>query len=116
MTDFYTEEQTVTRVTRLTRTRLSAYVEAEAITPARSARGPAFRRSDIARLELLCELEETYGMDAEALALVLSVLDQLHAARRDLDTLHEVIAAEPPEARKRIAAALARARAEAEGD
>ena len=111
MTDFYTEDQTVTRVTRLTRTRLTAYVEAEAVTPARSERGLAFRRSDIARLELLCELEETFGMDAEALALILSVLDQLHAARRDLNTLHEVIGAEPPQVRERIAAALAQSRA-----
>lgn len=110
MTEFYTEEQTVKLVARLTRTRLVTFIESDAITPARSDAGLAFRRSDLARLELMCELADFYGMEPEALAVTISVIDQLHATRADLRALLGAIREEPPEIRARIAAKLGHAR------
>ncbi|MCR8725370.1 hypothetical protein [Frigidibacter sp. ROC022] len=107
MTEIYSEEQTLTLVARLTRTRLTALVEAEAVVPTRSATGPVFRKSDLARLDLLCEFADVYDMEPEALAVVISLIDQLHAARNDLAVLRDAIGEQPPEVRARIAAAIA---------
>ena len=104
----YTEEETVAAGARLTRTRLTAFVAAEAVRPTRSARGPCYTRVDIARLELLCDLTEGFDLEEDALGLVVRLVDQLHVARADLAMLAEAIAAEPAETRRRLAAALSR--------
>ncbi len=112
MIALYSEEQVLGIVTRLTRSRLVALVEAEAVVPTRQGAELTYRQADIARLELLCDLIEFYDIDDEALAMVISLIDQLHAARRDLHALAAAVLAEPAETRARIAAALAAA----EGD
>ncbi len=111
MNGHFTEEETLTRVVRLTRTRLTAFIEAEAVVPARSDAGPVFGPDDLARLDLLCDLAEFYDMQPDALAVTISVIDRMNDARRDRQALLTAIRAETPEVRARIAAALARARA-----
>ena len=111
MTEFYTEQQTLTLVDSLTETRLTAFIEAEAVVPAKGAAGHMFRQIDIARLELLCEFTELYDMQAEQLAVMISLIDQLHDARRDLRIVLDAIRNEPPEVQARIAALLGQARA-----
>jgi chaperone modulatory protein CbpM len=116
MTEIFTEEQVLMRVTRLTRIHLVALIEAEAVVPARNETGPVFGPADLARLELLCELADLYDMEPEALAVTISVIDRMHAARRDRRALLDAIRAEAPEVRARIAASLARDRAARSGD
>ncbi len=106
MSTLYSEDEIVASVTRLTRTRLVSFVEAEAVVPLRSEQGPRFRAADRARIELLCDLCEDFGLEDEALALVVSVIDQLHAARADLRALTEAVAAEPDEVRRRLGLAV----------
>ena len=106
MTQLFSETEVIAQVSRLTQIRLHAYIEAEAVHPTRSERGLLFETRDLARLDLLCELEEAYDMGAEALAVLITVLDQLHAARADRQALLDAISDEPPEVRARIAAAL----------
>jgi chaperone modulatory protein CbpM len=110
MPKVYSEEETVATVARLTRRRLSAFVSAEAVTPAAGDRGPCYTRVDIARLELLCDLTDGFELDDDALGLVVSLVDRLHAARADLAALAAAIADEPAETRRRLAAALSRSR------
>ncbi|MBN2740946.1 MAG: hypothetical protein JXR35_08600 [Rhodobacteraceae bacterium] len=106
MMQVFTFTETISRVTRLTQTRLSRYIEAEAVTPAQGADGPLFDSGDLARLDLLCELDDLYDLGPDGLAVLISVLDQLHSARADRKALLAAISAEPPEVRARIAAAL----------
>ncbi len=106
MTELFTEEQTIERVVLLTRTRLTAFVETEAVIPLRGAQGLAFQRSDIARLELLCELAEVYEIEEHAVAVMITLIDQLHAARQDARMLVEAIRAQPDTVRAQIASAL----------
>jgi chaperone modulatory protein CbpM len=113
MTELYSESQTLIRVTRLTRARLASYVAAEVVVPIHTPDGPAFRPADIARLDLLCELAEEFEMQDEALAVVATLIDRLHAARGDLRALCQAIEAEPPEVRARIGAAWRQAWPEA---
>lgn len=108
MTEVYTEDETLARVVRLTRVRLAAYIEAEAVVPVQRDDGPVFGPAEIARLDLMCELADLYDMGPEALAVMLAVIDRLHAARRDRRALIEAIRAEAPEVHARVAAVLAR--------
>ncbi len=110
MTRHYSEDDAVATVTRLTRTRLTAYVRAGIIAPVTTDRGPAFRQIDLLRLELLCDLTETFDLDDDALDLVLSLVDQLHGLRGELHAVLDAVAAEDDAVRTRIAAAIRAAR------
>ena len=106
--DMFSEVQALAAIPSLTRLRLTAFVEARIVVPLHAKSGPVFRQVDLARIELLCELAEEFGLDEDGLGLVMSLLDQLHAARRDLRAIAAAVAAEDPEVRARIGAGLAR--------
>jgi chaperone modulatory protein CbpM len=108
MAELLTEDETISAVRRLSRRRLISFVSAEAVHPIRSDRGLRYSRVDIARLELLCDLTEDFELDGDALSLVVSLVDQLHAAHADLSALARAISDEPPETRRRLASALGR--------
>jgi chaperone modulatory protein CbpM len=110
MNDLFSEDEAVARVARLTRPQLVAFVEAHIVTPVHSDRGPVYRRLDLARMELLCDLSDEFDLDADALGIVISLVDQLHGVRAELRCLVEAIAAEPPDVRARLSAAARRAR------
>ena len=105
--DSFTEVQTLAAIPGLTRLRLTAFVQARIVMPLHAETGPVFRQADLARIELLCELAEEFGLDEDGLGLVMSLLDQLHAARRDLRAIAAAVAEEAPEVRARIGAVLA---------
>lgn len=106
MSEFYSAAEVLLAVPRLTELRLTRFVEARIVLPVESSAGLGFRRIDLARIELLCELAEEFDLDEDGLGLVISLVDQLHAARRDLRAICRVIATEPPEVRARIGARL----------
>jgi chaperone modulatory protein CbpM len=106
MTDRYSEDDVVATVTRLTRRQLVSFIECNFVRPEREAGAYVFRRIDLARLELLCDLSQDLGLDETGLGIVISLIDQLHAARHDLATLAGVIDALPTELRTAIMAEL----------
>ena len=106
MTDRFSEDEVITTVTRLTRSQLVRFMEFDLVKPQRAESGYLFRRVDIARLELLCDLSEDLDLDEIALGVVTSLLDQLHAARSDLATLARAIDALPDDQRSAVLAAL----------
>lgn len=112
MTEHLSEQDILDAIPGLTADRLSAFVEAEMIVPihrvAGASRSFVFRRVDLARLHLLCDLTDDLELDMAALGLVLGLIDQLHAARRDLRALARALEDEPPEIRARIGAVLTR--------
>ena len=112
MSDLFSEDEAIASVARLTRTQLVSFVEARIVTPVQSARGPVYRRLDLARMELLCDLTEQFDLDEDALAILISLVDQLHGVRAELRALVDAIAEEPPEVRQRLGTAARRARAQ----
>jgi len=104
MTERYSEEEVIATVTRLTRQELLGFIEGDLVQPERDDAGYVFRRVDIARLELLCDLSQDLELDETALAIVLSLLDQLHAARQDLAAMARAIEALPEDLKTRILA------------
>ncbi|MFT7508294.1 MAG: chaperone modulatory protein CbpM [Sulfitobacter sp.] len=106
MTDQFSEDDIITTVTRLTRSQLVQFVEFDLVKPLREESGFVFRRIDIARLELLCDLSQDLDLDETALGIVISLIDQLHAARQDLAAVARAVDALPAELQSRIGAAM----------
>lgn len=110
MTEYLSEDQAIAAVTRLTRVQLVSFVEAEIIIPVMTSDGPAYRKIDIMRLELLCELSEEFDMQDDALGVVISLVDQLHGVRGELRAVLSAVETEQPEVRHRIGELLYQAR------
>jgi chaperone modulatory protein CbpM len=106
MMRYYSEEEVVVTVAGLTRARLVAYVEAEIVRPAQGERGPVYRDVDVARLQLLAELTEHFDLNDDGLAVVMRLIDQLHAARSDLRSVLTAITREPEDVRARLSHAV----------
>jgi chaperone modulatory protein CbpM len=104
---FYSEEEIVQSVSRLTQSRLTAFVQARFVRPTESDLGVRFSRMDLARIELICDLCDDFGLEEDSVGLVLSLIDQLHSARAELRTLSEAIAQQPEDVRARILSVVA---------
>ena len=107
MSEYYSEADVIARIEKLDRVTLVGFIEAEFVRPERRDAEFVFRRIDIARLELLCDLSQDLELDEVALGVVVSLLDQLHAAREERAALRRAIAAIPEELQAQIRAALA---------
>src|SRR5690348_11566791 len=88
---------------------LRTWIESDWIHPEGEPGAWIFRDIDVARVRLIIEIRDLEIGD-EALPLVLSLLDQLYGARRHLGALCGAVAAQPPEVRAAIAAAIGTAR------
>jgi chaperone modulatory protein CbpM len=113
MSRFYSETEVVAQVRGLTVTRLRAFVAADCLAPHEREGRLAFAEADVARAALLEELVEDFELDADAAAMVVSLVDQIHGLRRQLRRLGEAVAAEHPEVRARVRERLAAPRREA---
>ena len=86
----------------LTEAELDALIRSEVVVPVTSAAGPLFRDIDVARLRLILELEDFYALDADGVAMVMSLIDQLNGLRGDMRAMLEAVAAEAPETRAQL--------------
>jgi chaperone modulatory protein CbpM len=87
----------------LTEETLQVFLREDWIRPVRSQGEPAFSDADIARIRLILDLRATLEVEEETLPIVLSLLDQLYATRRQL---RRVIDEAGPDIRERLAALL----------
>ncbi|NHF72161.1 hypothetical protein [Paracoccus xiamenensis] len=108
----YTAEELIATIDELTGPRLTHYVEMRVLQPVISAEGARFREIDRARARLLCDLSEDYGLDGDALSLVMQLLDEAHGLRGEMQALMAALAEEPDEARQRVIARIRLARAQ----
>lgn len=79
-----------------------AWVEARWVRPEPGEDGPRFSAVDVARLRLIQELRHDLAIDAEALPVVLSLLDDLYGLRRRLAILARALAELPDETRAAV--------------
>jgi chaperone modulatory protein CbpM len=106
----FDEHTVVARIERLTLRELRLWVREGLVRPAESERGPVFDDLDIARLRLLCDLRKDMGVPSDVVPAVLSLIDHLHRARRDLRLVTEAINEQPPAVRRAVVAAVRRRR------
>ncbi|MTH76533.1 hypothetical protein [Paracoccus aestuariivivens] len=102
----YTLTETLVELPELDREQIESYMRNGVVQPVQSEAGPLFRDLDIARLHLVVDLSEGFHLDDEALALVLSLVDQLHGLRGDMHAILDAVAREPVETRVRLKAAI----------
>jgi chaperone modulatory protein CbpM len=107
MSRYYSETEVVAEVQGLTVARLRSFVAAECLVPAEREGRLAFVEADLARARLLAELAADFELDAEAAALVMSLIDQIHGLRRELRALGTAVAAEDANVRRRVRDRLA---------
>lgn len=81
---------------------LRVWVAEGLVAPAEGAEGPVFDEVDLARLRLVCELRDACGLDAEAIPVVLSLIDQVHGLRRELRALSRAVEMQPDEVRAEV--------------
>ncbi|MES0862326.1 hypothetical protein ABLN87_08195 [Ruegeria sp. SCPT10] len=105
-----TEEELIATITRLTSDRLTEYLAAEIVIPEQSAQGVVYHSIDVARLELACELHEQYDMEADALSMMISLIDQMHGLRAELREVLNAVEAQPEPIRQQVIEVIGTAR------
>lgn len=98
----YDETEIVRTSAGITRRRLRLWVRRGWVVPQESPAGPRFDGADLARLRLICELKDEIDLSDDAVAVVLSLIDQLHGVRHELRTLGRAVEAQPDEVRRAV--------------
>jgi chaperone modulatory protein CbpM len=93
---------------QLTMVRVERWVARGLLRPSEQGDAWSFEQVDVARACLLAELDDDLGFDDEAVETVVSLVDQVHTLRGQLDLLAHAIAEQPPAARAAIATTLKR--------
>ena len=96
-----TERDLLTRVQRLTVTRLRVWVAQGWIKPA-DAMAQAYSEADLARAVLICNLEDELGFEEEDVPVLLNLIDQIHGLRAELKGLLDVLEDLPPDLRATV--------------
>ena len=106
-----TLSEVVTLVRRVDRVELTQWIELGWVTPEGPADAePAFSDLDVARVCLICDLRHDLEVEEETMPLVLSLLDQIYALRRQMNALTGAIREQPEDVRRAILRRLDRSR------
>jgi chaperone modulatory protein CbpM len=98
--------QTLSRTVGIAEAEITRWVELTWLRPDGLSGQWVFHEVDIARVRLIAELRDLQ-MDEDAMPVVLSLLDQLHAARRRMKLLQQAVDEAAPDAvRARLRALL----------
>lgn len=76
------------------------------VRPERAGDTWNFAAVDVARVELILEIRREFAIAEEGLPLVLSLLDQVYALRRQMGRLCDALATQPPEVQQALRQAL----------
>ncbi len=85
---------------------VSRWVALSWVRPDGMAGAWRFRDIDVARVRLIMELRDELSLGEDALPTVLSLMDQLYEARRQMRAVRDAVGAAPPEVREVILRAL----------
>ena len=72
---------------------LNAWVEEEWLIPSGSSVEPSFSEIDIARAQLIRDLQVDFGVNDEGVGVILNLVDQLYGMRRTLMELRHAVRA-----------------------
>jgi chaperone modulatory protein CbpM len=91
---------------QLSHTEVTMWIEEGWVEPERDGDTFTFDEADTARVGLIRELRRDLEIDESAIPVVLSLLDQLHAARAALQRIAAAVSELPPETRDRLTLVL----------
>jgi chaperone modulatory protein CbpM len=81
---------------------LEAWIAEQWIRPVRDDEGWVFAEADLARAQLIRDLTDELAIERETVPVVLSLIDQNHALRRQLHDILAAIGNLPPATRDEI--------------
>jgi chaperone modulatory protein CbpM len=96
----------VLRRCRIERVELETWIAREWVLPEGAEGGYRFTETDIARIEMICDLRRDIEIDDEAMSVVLPLLDQVYTLRASLKRIADAIATLPEPARTQLREAL----------
>jgi chaperone modulatory protein CbpM len=98
-----TLSEVVVLVGRVDRVELTQWIELGWVAPERQADAePTFSELDVARVCLIRDLRHDLAIEEETMPLVLSLLDQVYALRRQVNALTGAIRQQPEDVRQAI--------------
>jgi chaperone modulatory protein CbpM len=101
-----TLSEVVMVVGRVDRVELHGWIERGWVVPERApldeSAEPAFSELDVARVQLICDLRHDLAVEEETMPLVLSLLDQLYAMRRQMNALRGALQQQPDDVRQSL--------------
>ena len=103
------ERDLLTRVQRLTVTRLRVWVAQGWIKPA-DAVAQSYSEADLARAALICNLEDELGFAEDDVPVLLNLIDQIHGLRAELKGLLDALEDLPPDLRTTVRLRITRSR------
>jgi len=95
------ERDLLSRVERLTVTRLRVWVAEGWIKPA-DVVAESYSEADLARATLICNLEDDLGFAEEDVPVLLNLIDQIHGLRAELKVLLDALEELPPDLRATV--------------
>jgi len=95
-------EAVLQQVSGLDGAELEQWIEARWVLPERVASGYVFHEIDVARVHLIVELRHELMIDADAMPVILNLLDQVYALRSRLKRVAAAIETFPPEIQARL--------------
>lgn len=98
------ESELVAAIEPLDADALQRWIDLGWVLPQRDDVNAHFDPADVARVRLICELHYELRIEEDSMSVVLSLMDQLYAARRALVTLASAVADQPEPVRQSIAA------------
>jgi chaperone modulatory protein CbpM len=96
-----TERDLLSRVQRLSVTRLRVWVAQGWIKPAGET-AQNYSEADLARAALICNLEDELGFAEEDVPVLLNLIDQIHGLRAELKGLVDALDDLPPDLRATV--------------
>jgi chaperone modulatory protein CbpM len=81
---------------------LREWIQADWIHPRSDLMGAGFSDIDLARARLIRDLAGPMGVNEEGVAVILSLLDQIHGLRRALRRMNSAVVAQDAAVRRRI--------------
>jgi chaperone modulatory protein CbpM len=89
------EKDLIAQYTYLERRVLLTWIEDGVVEPHRDEEGYVFDPVDQSRVALACDLHYRMGLEHASLPVILSLIDQLHDARRHLRAITRAVAEQP---------------------
>lgn len=96
------EDEVIAEIEEITLRQLRFWVRSGWVRPAQAKDGPRFDELDLARVRLIRELRVDMSLDAQAVPVVLSLIDQIHGLRLELKSITEALDEQPEDIRARI--------------
>jgi chaperone modulatory protein CbpM len=88
---------------------LEAFIATGWIVCSSEPGGQQFTELDVARAQLIHDLQHDIGVNDEGIGVILDLIDKLHGMRRTLGTLLSAIHAQPQDVRERLIVSSQRA-------